>query len=154
MHYLSVHDIVWINTTLTGKTVSYNYEKLEAAMAAQYSYGSSKDVAGQAANLLEVLLVEKPFHYGNRRTAFVATCAFLSANGYSVATDSSTIGSALAAVEYGSATSADAVDQIARPANTALRPGFTLRQLITHLLHAHRDTVSGLAERDTEPVAA
>ena len=154
MHYLSVHDIVWINTTLTGKTVSYNYEKLEAAMAAQYSYGNSTDVAGQAANLLEVLLIQKPFHYGNRRTAFVAACAFLSANGYSVSSDSAAIFGAIASVENHTSSPAEAIATIAAPSNTGLRPGFSLRQLVTHLLHAYRDTVSGLAERDAEPVAA
>src|SRR5437588_8304574 len=82
MHYLSVHDLVWINSTVTGKTLPYDYQTLEAAMAAQYSYGDSRDTVAQAASLLGSFLTGPPFQYGNLRTAFIATAAFLTANGY------------------------------------------------------------------------
>ena len=50
IEYLTTHDLVWINQTITGKVPSYDYVTLEAAMAGQYSYGESQNVAQQAAN--------------------------------------------------------------------------------------------------------
>ena len=44
MQYLSVYDIVWINTTLAGRALPFDYVNLEEAMAAQYSYGVSTNV--------------------------------------------------------------------------------------------------------------
>src|SRR5262245_29666886 len=84
IHYLSVHDLVCINTTVTGQTLSFDYETLEQAMAAQYSYGDSRNIPVQAANLLSTLISREPFEYGNLRTAFVATAAFLNANGHRI----------------------------------------------------------------------
>src|SRR5438105_9699553 len=84
MQYLSVHDLVWINGTIMGTTVDFDYQRLEAAMAAQYSYGVSTNTPEQAANLLEAMVAKKPFDYGNLRTGFVATAAFLDANGYAL----------------------------------------------------------------------
>src|SRR5688572_19158478 len=85
--YLSVHDIVWINATILGVTVPFDYEKLEAAMAAQYSYGDSTNVSLQAANVLASFILKPPFAAGNRRTAFVAVATFLNANGYALQAD-------------------------------------------------------------------
>src|SRR5579862_5751254 len=82
MEYLTTHDLVWINNVVTGKVNPFDYVTLEAAMAAQYRYGVSQDVPGQAATLLQALLYKPPFESGNRRTAFVATLTFLNANGY------------------------------------------------------------------------
>ena len=85
MEYLTTHDLVWINSTITGKVNAYNYVTLEAAMAGQYSYGDSHNVVPQAANLLDRLLCTRPFSEGNIRTAFIATLSFINANGYATA---------------------------------------------------------------------
>src|SRR5438477_10114142 len=98
IHYLSVHDLVWINTTVTGLTLSFDFETLEQAMAAQYSYGDSRDVPGQAANLLHILVEKRPFEYGNTRTAFVAVAAFLGANGYPLQVDDAQMADLIGAV--------------------------------------------------------
>src|SRR5215470_11891501 len=82
IQYLSVHDLVWINTTATGETLSFDYETLEQAMAAQYGYGDSRNIPAQAANLVHTIVTKRPFEYGNLRTAYVALLTFLIANGY------------------------------------------------------------------------
>ncbi len=84
MTYLTVHDLVWINETVTGASLPYNYERLEAAMGAQYTYGISTDPLPSSAYLFEKLAFEQPFQYGNRRTALIATVVFLIANGYRI----------------------------------------------------------------------
>lgn len=84
MTYLSVHDLVWIHETATGTSVPYNYERLEAAMGAQYSYGQCTDPLTPSAFLFEKLAYGQPFRYGNHRTAFIATAVFLIANGYRI----------------------------------------------------------------------
>ena len=44
MEYLTVHDLVWINNTVTGEVNPYDYVTLEACMAAQYRYGNSQEI--------------------------------------------------------------------------------------------------------------
>ena len=76
MEYLTTHDLVWINSSITGSTNTYNYITLEAAMAGQYSYGASSNVTAQAATLLRKILDTKPFTEGNipvTATDFTAT---------------------------------------------------------------------------------
>jgi prophage maintenance system killer protein len=79
--YLTVHDIVWLNTRLTGRSVAFDYEKLEAAMAAQYGYGESRDVLGQATRFAEALLRDTAFEEGNLGTALLCVDAYLRGNG-------------------------------------------------------------------------
>lgn len=148
MHYLSVHDIVWINATLTGETVPFDYEKLEAAMAAQYSYGDSTDVAGQAANCLATFILKPPFAYGNLRTAFVAVTTFLNANGFALQVGDAGAAQAIRNLGRGAATAAETIDILAKPAQIALRPGVSLRTLVTHICNEHRGALTTLKEGD------
>ena len=148
LHYLSVHDIVWINSTLTGETVAFDYEKLEAAMAAQYSYGDSTDVSGQAANLLASFTLKPPFAYGNLRTAFVAVTTFLNANGYALQVDDEEAAAAVKDLARGQATAAETLSKIASPSKMGLRPGVTLRALVTHICNEHKDALASLKEMD------
>src|ERR1051325_11230818 len=113
MRYLSVHDLVWINSTITGKQLPFNYETLEQAMAAQYNYGVSTDVTGQAANLLGTFLARHPFAAGNRRSACIATIVFLEANGYQVAADEETAARTVIDTAEGRITAEQAISVLA-----------------------------------------
>ena len=148
MHYLSVHDLVWINTTVTGKTLAFDYEKLEAAMAAQYSYGDSTNVTVQAASLLASLLFKPPFEYGNRRTAYVAVTAFLNANGYSTEVADEEAARVIHSVATRELTPAQAVEAIAERTGIGLRPGVTLRALVARICNEHAEALKALAEGD------
>ena len=148
MHYLSVHDLTWINSTLAGKTLTFNYQTLEEAMAAQYSYGDSKNVAVQAANFLNTLALKKPFAYGNRRTAFVAVAAFLNANGYALLVDDQEAARIVRALTDKKVTPAEAIAALAAPAAIGLRPGISLRAVVTHLFNAHTEALQLLAPGD------
>jgi death-on-curing family protein len=148
MQYLSVHDIAWINSTLAGKALKFDYVTLEESMAAQYSYGDSTDVERQAANLLSTLVTKRPFAYGNTRTGFIAVTAFLDANGYAPKVDDSGAAEIVRQVAAGQRAAADAITELAAPAETALRPGVSLRSLVTHIFNAHAEAIKLLAAGD------
>ena len=148
LEYLSVHDIVWISATITGETVAFDYEKLEAAMAAQYSYGDSTDVQNQAANFLASFVLKPPFAYGNLRSAFVAVTTFLNANGFSLQVGDVEAANVVRAVSRGEMTAAEAIGKLAKPSQIALRPGVTLRSLVTYICNEHRETLTLLREAD------
>ena len=148
LHYLSVHDIVWINSTILGETVPFDYEKLEAAMAAQYSYGDSRDVAGQAAGFLASFVGKPPFERGSLRTAFVAVTTFLNANGYALQVDEEGAANAIKAASRGDATAAETISVLAAPSRMGLRPGVTLRALVTHICNEHTGALALLKEAD------
>lgn len=148
MEYLTTHDLVWINTAITGKVNPYNYVTLEAAQAGQYSYGDSHDVLAQAANLLERLLETRPFSEGNVRTAFIATLSFLNANGYATAVDDTATAAIVSAAAQGRTTAAQAVADLAAPAAEPLATTLTLRKLIAHECNHHAHGLTRLAEND------
>lgn len=148
MQYLSVHDIAWINTTLAGKALKFNYVTLEEAMAAQYSYGDSTRVEEQAANLLKTLITKKPFAYGNVRTAFIAVTAFLDGNGFALKVDESGAADVIRRVVAGTLSARDAIDALATPVGENMRPGVTLRSLVTHIFNAHAEAIRLLAAGD------
>lgn len=81
MFYLTVHDLVWLNSVFCGPDVPHDYERLEAAMAAQYGYGDSRDVLNQAASFAEKMIGSAPFREGNLRTGLLAVSVFLAGNG-------------------------------------------------------------------------
>ena len=148
MDYLTTHDLVWINNSLTGKVNAYNYVTLEAAMAGQYSYGQSENVPAQAANLLERLLCSKPFSEGNIRTAFIAALSFLNANGYATRADDTAAAAIVRAVAKGERSAAQAIDELAAPASETLPTTLTLRRLISHECNLHVDALKILSEGD------
>ena len=148
MEYLTTHDLVWINSSITGKTNPYNYVTLEAAMAGQYSYGDSQDVLSQAANLLRRLLDSTPFAEGNVRTAFIATLSFLNANGYATKVDDAEASAIVRAVALGQQTAAQAVSELAAKAAEPLATTLTLRKLIAHECNHHVKGLTLLAEND------
>jgi prophage maintenance system killer protein len=146
--YLSVHDIVWINSTVTGETLPFDYELLEAAMAAQYSYGDSTDVSGQAANFLASFVLKPPFAYGNLRSAYVAVTAFLNANGFALQVGDAEAAQLIRGLASGEATAAETVEKLAKQAQIGLRPGVTLRALVTYICNEHTETLALLKEVD------
>ena len=148
MEYLTTHDLVWINTTITGSAEPYNYVTLEAAMAGQYSYGDSLDVPTQAANMFSSLLFKAPFAAGNIRTALVAALTFLNANGYSIrATDSEAVG-IVKAVAGRKTTPSQAIVDLCGPPDQKLRGATTLRKLIALECNAHQEALELLAGGD------
>jgi death-on-curing protein len=148
MEYLTVHDLVWINNTVTGKINRYDYVTLEAAMAGQYRYGDSQEVPMQAAQLLERLLFRAPFENGNRRTAFIATLTFLNANGYATLANDSEAVQTLQRVERCELTPRAAMLALAAPAKDPLPADLTLRKLITLECNLHTEALKALAEQD------
>ena len=148
MEYLTTHDLVWINNTLTGKVNPYNYVTLEAAMAGQYRYGDSHDTLEQAATLLRRLLDTRPFQDGNYRTAFIALLSFLNANGYATRLGDAEAAALLREVVAGRNTAADAVNELAAPASGELPSPLTLRKLITHECNLHTAALQLLTEGD------
>ncbi len=148
MEYLTVHDLVWINNILTGQVNPYDYVTLEACMAAQYRYGESQDVPGQAASFLNALLSKRPFASGNRRTAFIATLTFLNANGYATKVNDKQAAAIILAVDRGERTPQQAIAELAAPAQQGLPSGITLRKLITHECNLHVEALKRLMEGD------
>jgi prophage maintenance system killer protein len=113
MRYLSVHDLLWVNRTVTGAVLSFDFETLEACVAAQYDYGAVRGVAENAASLLADLLKHRPVAYGNRRTALLATAAFLLANGASLRDSTGTLADLLQRCQQGEIGSGDVVEAFA-----------------------------------------
>ncbi len=150
MQYLSVHDIVWINSTLMGSSLKFDYVTLEEAMAAQYSYGESKNIPVQAANLLHMLVNKRPFQRGNMRTGFIAVAAFLNGNGYALKVDDAEAARILRALADRQTDALDAVTSLAEPANIGLRPGVSLRTVVTHIFNAHTEAIKMLTAGDEQ----
>lgn len=141
MRYLSVHDIVWINSTVLGETVPFDYEKLEACMAAQYRYGKSDDVPGQLAEFLNRLLTQPAFERGNEKTAFVAASVFLIANGLRLQINGSDVAGRFHQLVSGK-TSAPEVIAALTVKNEEPLMDITLRALITQICNRYADVLS------------
>lgn len=145
--YLTTHDIVWINHTVTGKVNRFDYIQLEAAMAAQYQYGDSRDVPVQAANFLQTLLSRPAFACGNLQTAFIATLTFLNANGYATRVGDADAAHLILEVANGQRLAPDAIAALAAPAENPIS-GIPLRALITHECNLHLEALKILADAE------
>lgn len=148
MQYLTTHDLIWINQTVTGQVQPFNYVTLEAAMAGQYSYGQSRDVPNQAAILLERLMFSSPFALGNRRTAFVSTLAFLHSNGYALQVSDVEAARAILELERGNLTPMQAIHRLAAPAEEGHSSELTLRTRIAHEFNQHTEALKALSPGD------
>lgn len=115
MRYLTVHDVIWINTAVTGSPQRYHFDRLENAVYSQYSYGQSQEVLTQAARMFRRLLQDKPFEQGNELTALVATMVFLRLNGYTLQIGADEVQSMLAQVAQGQMHAGQFVSQRAQP---------------------------------------
>jgi prophage maintenance system killer protein len=119
MRYLTVHDVIWMNTALTGSPQRYDFDRLENAVYSQYAYGDSRDVLSQAARMLRRLLQDKPFDEGNPLTALVATTTFLRLNGYALQIGAEEVQSVLEQLTQGQISVKGFVLQRAKPAAPA-----------------------------------
>lgn len=153
MSYLTTHDLVWINTVVTGDPNAYDYVTLESVMAGQYRYGDSQNVPAQAAQMLRRLLKHRPFSYGNLRTALIATLTFLNANGYATIVKEEEAARIILATSNGEMDPAAAVLLLGVPAKEALS-GVSLRRLITHECNLHVEALQILATYDDVAIAA
>lgn len=148
IHYLSVHDLVWIAGTVLGTTPCFEYERLEACMAAQYGYGDSRQIAKQGACLLKTFAKSRPFGRGNARTAFLATTAFLAANGFELIVSDEEASNAVSELFSGRASASDVVARLYRETGLALRENATLRSLVGFLCNRHASVLKALAAGD------
>ena len=117
-------------------------------MAGQYSYGDSQSVPRQAANLLDRLLVKRPFAEGNLRTAFLAALTFANGNGYATKAGNAEAVDILQSVARREKTAEAAISELTAPAVEALPQILSLRQLITHECNHHKAILKALAPGD------
>lgn len=115
MRYLTVHDVIWMNTALTGQPQTYHFDRLENAVYSQYSYGDSRNLLKQAADMLQRLYQDKPFAQGNELTAVVATATFLRLNGYELRLTAETLPPIIEQLSQGKLNAKEVVWQHAQP---------------------------------------
>ncbi len=146
MFYLSVHDLVWINSLIAGDGVPFDYELLEEAIAAQYGYGDSTDVLTQAADFVQAIAVGRPFERGNIRTALIALSVYLEGNGRRVNLDGASAPQAIRELASGTKAAAEVVELLLADGS-----GATLRRapVVAGDVHAvmSRTTVLNLLDR-------
>ncbi len=90
-NYLTVQDVVWIQTGLTGAPSPFDYERLENAVAAQYGYGDSTHLAQQALRMAQRLDAQQPFTHGHPMLPLVCCLALLALNGLHMPDDTETV---------------------------------------------------------------
>lgn len=145
--YLTLQDLIWINTEVMGTPQPYAYDRLEEATYYQYSYRQSRDVPLQAARFLWGYLRYRPFAQGNWRTAFLATLAFLEINGYEVHLPVEEASEWFLKVARRQRHPLDAIRQIAHRALPGKQP-VPLRELVHHLLEHYAPALEQI-----EPIA-
>jgi prophage maintenance system killer protein len=137
-----------VASVVTGANPGFDYERLEACMAAQYGYGGSRRVFDQAAGFLRAFSRQRPFERGNARVAFLAVTAFLAANGYELNRPEAEVAGSLSDVFRGEAAAGAAIGQLFTERPQALREGATLRSLIAYLCNRHSEALAALAAGD------
>jgi hypothetical protein len=158
MLYLSVHDLTWMNSLVAGADVRFDYERVEAAVAAQYGYGDSTDVLGQASDLVEAIAAGAPFERGNAATALLALAVFLDGNGHGVQIGPRA-GEALLSVKGGRADGTAVVESVvcgvpgASLRRAATVSGFDHAVLDRSLVYAMLDDVRAVVPPDDGDVA-
>ncbi|MCS6950057.1 MAG: type II toxin-antitoxin system death-on-curing family toxin [bacterium] len=135
MRYLTVHDVIWMNTALTGAPQRYDFDRLENAVYSQYSYGDSRDVITQGARMLRQLLQDKPFEQGNELTALVATMTFLQLNGYTLRVSSEEAPAVLEQMAQGQLRAREFLQQRAQPVDEQVG---SLREVVAQVCQSLR----------------
>lgn len=153
MHYLAIHDFLWINNVVTGARLPYDPAALEKAMAAQYAYGRSNDPLKQAAFLLKTMLGSPPFAAGNIGTAFLVVMTFLVANGCKPVVAGAEAAVPILQCARGEITASEAIGKLAVPGGEGLQPGDTLRKLVSRLCHDYAEALAHLAEQEVSAAA-
>ena len=115
LHYLTVQDILWINSQVTGKINSFNFAKLEEATFYQYAYGDSNHLLVQAARFATGFLKMNPLDGGNEATTFVALLTFLKINGMSIELTDANAGVWFGDVKQKQSLAEDGIKSVAKP---------------------------------------
>lgn len=144
--YLTLQDLIWINTEVTKSPQPYSYDRLEEATYYQYSYRQSRDVPLQAARFLWGYLKYRPFARGNLATALIATLAFLHINGYETRLPAEHAAEWVEQVALRRKHPLDAIRQIAAPALPGIQPE-ALRELAHHLIERYEAALHHLGEK-------
>ena len=84
LQYLTLQDVLWINTLVTGMPQPFRFLELEEATFYQYGYGASTELISQAGRFLAGFWRLKPFEAGNQATGFLACLAYLRLNGAAI----------------------------------------------------------------------
>jgi len=146
VHYLTVQDVLWINTEITKKVSSFKFLQLEEAVNYQYGYGKSADILAQAGQFLQGFLRLRPFEDGNRATAFISALTFLKINGFEIHLEPPAAKDWVMAVAERKRTGFDAVKEIARPSGKPLELKPAIRTEVKELLEKYKDAVSELTD--------
>jgi prophage maintenance system killer protein len=133
LHYLTVQDVIWINSEITGSVQSFRYDALEECTYYQYSYRQSRDLQRQAARFLMGFLKYAPFEKGSAETALIAVLTFLEINGYHAHLPASEAKNWLEQVMSRKKHPLDAVRQIGHPAPPNSLP-LAIRETAHHLI--------------------
>ena len=144
--YLTLQDLIWINSEIMKSPQPYSYDRLEEATYYQYSYRQSQDVLVQAARFLWGYLKYRPFVRGNLATALIATLAFLHINGYATRLPVERAAEWIEQVALRRKHPLDAVRQIAVPALPGRRAE-PLRELAHHLIEQYEAALHQLAAK-------
>jgi len=144
--YLTLQDLIWLNSEITKSPQPYSYDRLEEATYYQYSYRQSRDVPLQAARFLWGYLKYRPFAQGNLATALIATLAFLHINGYETHLPVEHAADWIEQVALRRKHPLDAIRQIAAPALQGTQPE-PLRELAHHLIEHYEPALHALGEK-------
>ncbi len=144
--YLTLQDLIWLNSEIVKSPQPYSYDRLEEATYYQYSYRESRDVLLQAARFLWGYLKYRPFARGNLATALIATLAFLHINGYETRLPAERAAEWIEQVALRRKHPLDAIRQIAAPALGGARPE-SLRELAHHLMEHYEHALRHLGEK-------
>lgn len=135
MRYLTVHDVIWMNTAVTGSPQRYDFNRLENAVYHQYSYGDSHDVLAQAGRMFHRLLKDQPFEQGNDLTALVAAAVLLRFNGYALRIAPDEVPSILSQLAQGQLDATELLRQRAEPVEPATGSLRSVAAEVCHALH-------------------
>ncbi len=141
--YLTLQDLIWINSEVMGAPQAYAYDRLEEATYYQYSYRQSRDVILQSARFLWGYLKYRPFAQGNLQTALIAVLAFLEINGYEVHLPVEQAEEWMRAVAERRRHPLDAIRQIAVPHQPS-KLSMALRELVHHLIEHYEPALRAL----------
>ncbi len=146
--YLTVHDLIWISSIVTGEELDYDYAALESCIAAQYRYGGGGTPLDIAVDMLQSIVNYHPFPYGNRRCAFLAFLVYLNLNGY--VTRGSDIDAATLYRNYlkGDISPEDVVERIIHPNPIPNMASIPLRDIVIHLCNEYGGEMEHLIADD------
>ncbi len=149
MRCLTNHDLVWLNTTVTGGLQDYDYFAVEGAVAGQFLYGVNNNTLLVAATSYQRVMMALPFTRGNRRTGFTAMAWFLAVNGLQLTGDTASLVSALALLENHSTSAAAVLGSVVEPVTSGHNLSVSgMRQVAAWCMKRHEQVLKILADKD------